>query len=127
MVGLILIAPVIVGFVVVVFFLGRQVDSRAQVRTAAESAAQAAARQRNPADAEAAALNTATAELRDVSTCAGGPTVTVDLANFRAGGVVTVAVACTTDTSDLAAIAAPARTLRATSSAVIDIYRAVTP
>ena len=44
----ILIAPVVVAFVVLVFFLGRQVDSRASVRVAADSAAQAAARQRDP-------------------------------------------------------------------------------
>ena len=43
----IMIAPVVVGFTVLVFFLGRQVESRASVRTAADSAAQAAARLRN--------------------------------------------------------------------------------
>ena len=37
----IMIAPVVVGFTVLVFFLGRQVESRASVRTAADSAAQA--------------------------------------------------------------------------------------
>ena len=41
-VAAILIAPVVVGFAVLVFFLGRQVDSRASVRTAADSAAQSA-------------------------------------------------------------------------------------
>ena len=45
----ILIAPVVVAFTVLVFFLGRQVDGRASVRVAADSAAQAAARQRDPA------------------------------------------------------------------------------
>ena len=64
-VAAIMIAPVVVGFTVLVFFLGRQVESRASVRTAADSAAQAAARQRDPAAADAAARQTAVDMLGD--------------------------------------------------------------
>ena len=46
--GLVLIAPVAIGLALLVVFLSRQVDARAQVRTAAESAAQAAAQERSP-------------------------------------------------------------------------------
>jgi len=121
----ILIAPVFVAFVVLVLYLGRQVDSRAAVRTAAETAAQAAARQRSPAAADTAARTTAAAVLTDRSTCATGPQVTVGLDNFHPGGYVTVDVTCTLRTSDLNALAAPARTLRARGMAVIDNYRAI--
>ena len=123
----ILIAPVVVGFAMLVFFLGRQVDSRASVRTAADSAAQAAARQRDPAAADAAARQTAVDMLGDSSTCAGGPTVVVDLSDFRPGGIVTVDISCTTGHVDLAAVAAPSRTFIGHGAAVVDTYRAATP
>ena len=126
-VAAILIAPVVVGFAVLVFFLGRQVDSRASVRTAADSAAQAAARQRDPAAADAAARQTAVDMLGDSSTCAGGPTVVVDLSDFRPGGIVTVDISCTTGHADLAAVAAPSRTFTGHGAAVVDTYRAATP
>ena len=126
-VATIMIAPVAVGFAVLIFFLGRQVDSRATVRTAADSAAQAAARQRDPATAAAAATQTAAAMLDDTSTCRGGPTVVVDLGDFRPGGIVTVNVTCHTASDDLAAIAAPSRTFTGHAAAVIDTYRAGAP
>ena len=126
-VAAIMIAPVVVGFTVLVFFLGRQVDSRASVRTAADSAAQAAARQRDPAAADVAARQTAVEMLSDSSTCTGGPTVAVDLSDFRPGGIVTVDITCTTGNDDLAAVAAPSRTFTGRGAAVIDTYRAGTP
>jgi Flp pilus assembly protein TadG len=123
----IMIAPVVVGFTVVVFFLGRQVESRASVRTAADSAAQAAARQRDPIAADAAARQTASDMLGDTSTCAGGPNVVVDLSDFRPGGIVTVDITCGTRNEDLTAAAAPSRTITGHGAAVIDTYRAGTP
>ena len=117
----------VVGFTVLVFFLGRQVESRASVRTAADSAAQAAARQRDPTAADAAARQTAADMLGDTSTCAGGPTVVVDLSDFRPGGIVSVDITCTTGNDDLAAVAAPSRTCTGHGAAVIDTYRAGTP
>ena len=120
----IVIAPVFIAFVVLVFFFGRQVDSRASVRAAAEAAAQAAARQRDPTAADAAARRAATAMLADSpSTCAGGPAITVDLDGFAPGGVVTVTVTCTVDRSDLDSLAPPQRSFTGTASAVVDTYR----
>ena len=123
----IMIAPVVVAFTVLVFFLGRQVDSRASVRTAADSAAQAAARQRDPGTAEAAARLTAADMLGDSSTCAGGPTVIVDLTDFRPGGIVTVDITCGTRNDDLTAIAAPSKQFTGHGAAVVDTYRAGAP
>ena len=54
--GLVLIAPVMVGLAILVVSLGRGVDSQAQARSAAEAAAQAAVLERNGHDAEQAAL-----------------------------------------------------------------------
>ena len=126
-VAAIMIAPVVVGFTVLVFFLGRQVESRASVRTAADSAAQAAARQRDPAAADAAARQTADDMLGDSSTCAGGLSVVVDLTDFRPGGIVSVDVTCITSDDDLAAVAAPSSAFTGHGAAVIDTYRAGTP
>ena len=123
----IMIAPVVVGFTVLVFFLGRQVESRASVRTAADSAAQAAARQRTPAAAEGAARQTAADMLGDSSACAGGPTVIVDLSDFRPGGIVTVDITCGTRSDDLTAVAAPSKQFTGHGAAVVDTYRAGTP
>lgn len=123
-VAMIAMAPVVVAFVVLVFFLGRQVDSRAAVRSAAEAAAQSAALQRTPVEAAEAAHRTATDALADVDICAGGPVVEVDLSGFRPGGVVTVTATCMTDDSDLGSLAPPSRTFTGSGSAVIDVFRA---
>lgn len=128
-VATVLLAPVVVAFVVLVFFLGRQVDSRASVRSAAEAAAQAAARQRDPSAAVAAADGVARRMLTDTSTCAGGPSVAVDVAGFAPGGLVTVTVTCTVRRGDLPVLEPPERTFVGRATAVVDTYRAgpVTP
>jgi len=53
--GLVVMVVPMVAFAVLVFYVGRNVDAQAQLRAATESAAQAAALERNPADAAAAA------------------------------------------------------------------------
>jgi Flp pilus assembly protein TadG len=123
-IGVVLLAPVVVAVTVVVFFLGRQVDSRAAVRSAAETGAQAAARQRNPTTAATAARNTVTAMLTDHGTCANPPTVNIDVSEFRPGGLVTVDVTCTTNGEDLSAVGGPTRSFTGHATAVIDTYRA---
>jgi Flp pilus assembly protein TadG len=91
--GVVLLAPVMLAFAVVVVFLGRQVDSQAQVRSMAETAAQAAALQRSPAAAVAAARSVVAASAIDADTCAT-PTVEVDTSRFAPGGSVSVIVGC---------------------------------
>ena len=85
--GLVLVAPVAIGLALLVVFLSRQVDSRAQVRTAAESAAQAAAQERSPAAAVAAARQVVDAMLTDPDTC-DSPAADVDVTQFGSGGLV---------------------------------------
>ena len=121
--GLVLIAPVVMGLAVLVVALGRGVDARAQVRSAAESAAQAAALERNPAAATSAAQQVADAMLTDPDTCSN-PYVTVDTADFRPGGVVGVTVQCVVSNRGIEAVQAGAREERVTAFASIDFFRA---
>lgn len=92
--GLALLAPAMIGLAVVIVFLSRGVDSRATVRIAAESAAQAAAQERSPVEAVRAARAIGTGMLVDEATCAS-PSVAVDMSEFRPGGRVSVTVSCT--------------------------------
>jgi Flp pilus assembly protein TadG len=124
--GIVLVAPVAIGLALLVVFLSRQVDSRAQVRTAAESAAQAAAQERSPAAAEVAAHQVVAAMLTDPDTCSS-PSAVVDLTQFAAGGIVAVTVSCSVSDRGIELIAPtdPAqRRFTVTASATIDRYRA---
>ena len=126
--GLVLIAPVAIGLAVLVVFLSRQVDARAQVRTAAESAAQAAALERSPSAAETAARLVVGAMLTDPDTCAA-PSADVDLTQFGPGGLVAVTVSCHVSARGIERIApsdpeSPSRKLSATATATIDLFRA---
>ena len=122
-VGLVLIAPVVAAFVLLVFWLGRQVDTRTQVRQAADAAAQAAARQRDPTHATQAARHAATVMLADNERCAGGPDIQVDLATFTPGAVVTATIRCRTAHSGVELVTQTDETYTATATAVIDTYR----
>ncbi len=75
--GLALLTPAAIGLAVVIVFLGRGVDSRATVQSAAESAAQAAAQERSGPAAIAAAEEVGRAMLVDPSSCSS-PQVSVD-------------------------------------------------
>ena len=98
--GLALIAPAALGLALVILFLGRGVDSRATVQSAAESAAQAAAQERTPAAAKTAAQQVADAMLVDESTCSE-PAITLDASAFRPGGQVAVTVSCSVSVTGL--------------------------
>ena len=67
--GLVLIAPAVLGLALLIISLGRGVDAKAEVRSAAESAAQAAALERSPEAATSAAERAARAILADSSNC----------------------------------------------------------
>lgn len=125
--GLVLLLPAALGLAAVVVWLGRGVDSRATVQSAAEAAAQAAAQERSPAAAVAAAEQVGAAMLVDLATCSS-PHVGVDTAEFQPGGVVTVTVSCTTSTEGLSLIDPPAPgPTTATAFATIDPLRGGAP
>jgi hypothetical protein len=121
--GLVLIAPVAVALAILILSIGRDVDTDAQVQAASAAAAQAAARQRTPAAAVQAAHATAVLMLTDAKACSGGPSVSIDTSQFRAGGEVTVVVACSPQRSDLLIADGGSATFAASSTAMIDPYR----
>mgnify|MGYP001815254607 CR=1 FL=1 len=121
-VGMALIAPAMIGLALVIMFLGRGVDGRATVHGAAESAAQAAARERSPAAASSAAQRVGNAMLVDDKSCAS-PQFSVDVSGFAPGGVVAVTVSCTTSTAGLEIVASRGHTYSATAYATIDRFR----
>ena len=122
--GLALLTPAAIGLAVVIIFLGRGVDSRATVQSAAESAAQAAAQERSGPAALAAAEEVGRAMLVDPSSCSS-PSVAVDLSDFRPGGQVAVTVSCTVSADGLELIDPPSTGPNtATAFAAIDPLRA---
>ena len=123
-IGLVLLAPAALGLALLVVFIARQVDARAQVQSAAESAAQAAALQTTPAGAHAAAAGVATAMLLDPDTCAA-PRTELDLSDFVPGGEVAATVTCTVSTRGVELLASPARYVSATAWATVDPYRSM--
>lgn len=122
--GLALVAPAAIGLALVIVFLGRHVDSRATVQSAAEAAAQAAAQERSVTAAVAAAEQVGAAMLIDDASCSS-PLVVVDTAGFGPGGVVAVTVSCTVSADGVELIGPPAMgATSATAFATIDPLRA---
>lgn len=125
--GLVLVAPAVVGLAILVLALGRSVDARAQVRTAAEAAAQAAALERNATDAARAGTAVAEAMLTDRDGCAD-PRVDVAYPSTTGGpsteGIVAVTVTCTVSDRGIAVVRPGQRAERATAYATLDPFRA---
>ena len=123
---LVLLTPLLILMLLFVVALGRTVSARMEVDGAAAQAARAASIARDPATATAMAEQAATTALgSDHVTCAD-LTVTTDTADFAPGGQVSVTVTCTVDLADLVGLRLPAsQSIISTSTAVIDLYRAV--
>ena len=126
--GLVLIAPAAIGLALLVVALGRSVDSRAQLRTAAEAAAQAAALERDHTAAEAAARRLVDDMLVEETTCRrddrrvivpNEPSRGVGLAS----GLIEVTVTCTMSNRGVEEITTP-RTRSVTAYATVDRFRA---
>lgn len=122
--GLVLIAPVAIGLAVLVIALGRGVDGRAQVRSAAAAGAQAAALERTPADAQDAASSVITAMLTDRDACAS-PSVVVDYPPWGdPAATVRVTVRCEVSDRGVELVAMGTRDESFTASATLDRFRA---
>jgi Flp pilus assembly protein TadG len=121
--------PVLVGVLVFAAVLVyRGVDARLRLDDVAHEAARAASLARTPAAATAAARQTATASLATAGVDCTDPAVALNTSDFVPGGVVTVSVSCQLNMSDAAALLAvgDSRTVTATSSSPLDLYRSVT-
>lgn len=126
--GLVLIAPAIVGLALLVIALGRGVDATAQVRSAAESAAQAAALERNPIAAGAAAERAVDAILGDSANCDDPSVVTVyppapPPSSGVDVGIVRVTVSCQVSDRGIEVINQPYDE-SVTAVATVDFFRA---
>jgi Flp pilus assembly protein TadG len=121
--ALVLIAPAVIGLALLVVMLGRSVDARAQAQSAAEGAAQAAALERSPGAAAAAADRVAAAMLVDHDSCAT-PAVRVDTSAFGPGGEVRVAIECHASVRGIEPVQRSSRTFVAEAVAHIDEFRA---
>ncbi len=122
--------PVLVALLVFAGVLVyRGVDARLRLDDVAHEAARAASTTRSPAAATVAAQQTVTASLATAGVVCGQPSVSVDTSDFVPGGTVSVTVSCRLDLSDAAALLAvgSGRTVTATATSPLDVYRAVTP
>lgn len=122
--GLVLIAPAAIALAILILWIGRQVDTDAQMQAASSAAAHAAALQRTPGAATYAARSTAMAMLNDAKACGGGAEVIVDTTAFHPGGAITVVVSCSPQRADLALATPPPARFTASATATVDVYRA---
>lgn len=128
--GLVLIAPAVLGLALLVLSLGRGVDARAEVRSAAESAAQAAALERSQEAATVAAQQAANAMLADSSNCDEPFVVTIfespsgsaSVSGF-AVGMVHVTITCDVSNRGVEVINQP-YSESVTAAATVDFFRA---
>jgi len=124
----VLIAPVAIGLAVLVVALGRDVDARAQVRSAAAAGAQAAALERDAPTAERAARRVVTAMLIDQDGCVQ-PDVRVAYPSAPepgagiAFGTVEVTVRCTTSDRGVELVRDGDGDVTFTAAATIDFFR----
>ena len=123
---LVLLTPLLILMLLFVVALGRLAGARINVDGAAAQAARAASIATTPAEASAAAQQTATAALgSDHVTCATLQ-VTTNTARFAPGGSVSVTVSCSVALSDLTGLRLPAsEDVTSSAISVIDTYRSV--
>jgi Flp pilus assembly protein TadG len=124
---LVIVAPVLLIVVVLMVALGRVDSAQGDVESAARAGVQAAVVAPDASDAQSQATAAAQSSLSGAGLTCTAPQISVDTSNFTAGGWVSVSVTCVTSLADVSVPGAPgAKTLRATSSAHLDPYRAIT-
>jgi Flp pilus assembly protein TadG len=119
---LVLVAPALVVLVLFVVFLGRAGQAAVRVQHAADVAARAASMVRHSSMAEEA-RTTALDELHRNGPACADPAVTVALMD-RDVDTVTVTVRCRVSLQALGPLGVGARTVSASSTEVVDLYRA---
>lgn len=123
---LVIVAPVLLIVVVLMVALGRVDSAQGDVESAARAGVQAAVVAPDASDAQTQANAAAQASLSGAGLTCTAPQISVNTSNFVAGGWVSVSVTCVTSLADVSVPGAPgAKTLRATSSAHLDPFRAV--
>jgi Flp pilus assembly protein TadG len=119
-VEIVLLAPVMIAFMMLVIAGGRYVAVRGDIEAASRDAVRAATLERTQSAAQAAAENIAAASLQDVGACSGATLS----GNFVSGGMLTVTISCEVSYDGLGLIGLPgSKTVTISSSAPIDLYR----
>ena len=127
-VELVILGPVLLLFILAVFFAGRYALAQQAVQAAAAEAARGASIARSADEATGAATGAASASLVNQDVRCATQSVTVDVSAFATSpgtpGLVSATVSCQVDMADLAFPGIPGnRTLEATMSSPIDTYR----
>jgi Flp pilus assembly protein TadG len=118
------LAPALLVLMLLVVFAGRAAHADADVRSAAARAARAASLAADADAAAAAARATAAANLQTAGIECGATEVSATVDDFRAGGTVTVRVACQISNADLTLLAVPgSRWSSASATQPVDRYR----
>ncbi|MET8747250.1 TadE/TadG family type IV pilus assembly protein [Streptomyces sp. NPDC004728] len=122
------LAPVMIGLLLLMIAFGRVTDADGAVDSAARAAARAASLERDAGNAQAQAQAAATRSLQGEGITCRTSSVVVDTAGYALDiGVeanVTATVACTADLSDIGLPGLPgAKTLTASWTSPIDTYR----
>ena len=121
-VELVILAPVLVAFILLVVAFGRYVAVRGEVEALSRDAARQASLQRSAADAQAAATATVAAARKPQRSC----TPPALRGAFVPSGTITVTLTCEVSYAGLGLIGQPgSATVRATSAAPLDTYRRV--
>jgi Flp pilus assembly protein TadG len=119
-VEIVLLAPVMMAFMMLVVAGGRYVAVRGDIEAASRDAVRAATLERTAGAAQAAAEDTANAALQNAGRCQGA----VLSGDFVAGGTITVTISCDVSYDGLGLIGLPgSKTVTISSSAPIDQYR----
>lgn len=121
---LVLVAPLLVTFIVVVIAAGRVVQSKGDASDVAYAAARAASLASTPTEARSAAEQAARAAIDGDDLTCKDPIVSLEGSKLEAGGQVTVTAHCRADLVDVAGFGVPSsRTFVATAAVPIDQYR----
>lgn len=123
-----LLAPVVIGLLLLVVYAGRTVQAEADVAHAAYEAARTASLVGDPTNAIEAAIQVVQANLAQGTAACQDLDISVDTSLFAPGGQVTVTVTCVSTYEDLSLLAVPGtRQFVANATEVIDTFRAGPP
>lgn len=125
-VELVILAPILAIFAVMVLGIGRFESARQEVIGASRSAVEAAALAPSANQAQVAAYDAASLAIQSAGPMCEQMTVVTNVSSFSPGGTVTVALSCRVDLSDLLVPGMPGFSwVHSSQTAPIDPYRAV--
>lgn len=121
---LVMMAPLLMTFIVVVIAAGRVVQSKGDVSDVAYAAARAASLASTPGEARSAAEVAADKAIADEDLACREVTIDLDMSQLEAGGRAAVTASCDVDLIDVAGFGVPSsRTFVSTAAVPIDQYR----